>query len=266
VTGNKSGHGRGPVLLNGMVSAVDTSIPCNCVIGVYGDRGYRPTLNSYQFGEAWSLAKIASSLNQPGLAQSLAKIAIDLKQKVEETLWDPTDSFFKVLPYKNKTSSLVSVRELIGYTPWYFNLPSSDKLVAWRLLTDAINGFNAPYGLTTAEQRHPQFELDYDSKHECLWNGPVWPYATSMTLTAFANAFNIYGSLLLQHVSREAFLDLVKTYAASHNIYCDKTSKNISWIDENINPYTGAYRIDGEYVCSQFIPLSLLNVHDYSFG
>ena len=44
--------------------------------------------------------------------------------------------------------------------------------------------------MTTAEQRHPKFIIDYNSSHECLWNGPTWPYATSITLTAVANILN----------------------------------------------------------------------------
>ena len=51
-------------------------------------------------------------------------------------------------------------------------------------------GFRAKFGLTTAEQRNPNFQITYNSTHECLWNGPSWPYATSVTLTAVANVLN----------------------------------------------------------------------------
>ena len=80
------------------------------------------------------------------------------------------------------------VRELHGYTPWYFNLPDADKTDAWKQLMDP-KGFYAPFGPTTAEQRHPKFAVSY-SGHECQWNGPSWPYATAVTLTAMANLLN----------------------------------------------------------------------------
>ncbi|MFQ6929240.1 MAG: MGH1-like glycoside hydrolase domain-containing protein [Parabacteroides merdae] len=31
-----------------------------------------------------------------------------------------------------------------------------------------------------------QFKVAYEG-HECQWNGPSWPYATSMTLVGLAN-------------------------------------------------------------------------------
>lgn len=52
-------------------------------------------------------------------------------------------------------------------------------------------GFHAPYGPTTAEQRHPGFKISYQG-HECQWNGPSWPMATSVTMTALANVLNNY--------------------------------------------------------------------------
>jgi hypothetical protein len=55
----------------------------------------------------------------------------------------------------------------------YFDLPNPDKSVAWKQLIDP-RGFCAPFGPTTAEQRHPKFAVAY-AGHECQWNGPSWP-------------------------------------------------------------------------------------------
>ena len=70
-------------------------------------------------------------------------------------------------------------RELMGYIPWYFNMPDEDKNEAWKFLNDE-NHFYAPYGPTTAERCFPDFMELFD--HECLWNGPSWPFATTQTL------------------------------------------------------------------------------------
>ena len=40
-------------------------------------------------------------------------------------------------------------------------VPDARFTVAWKQLTDP-KGFAAPYGLTTAEQRHPGFAIHYD--------------------------------------------------------------------------------------------------------
>ena len=159
-----------------------------------------------------------------------------LKYRVEQVLWDPIANFFKVLPRdpKGNESRLVDVRELHGYTPWYFNLPSINKSIAWEQVLDK-NGFKAMYGLTTAEQRHPKFALSYKD-HECQWNGPVWPYATSVTITAMANFLNRYDQ---KYITKLDFFEALKTYAYSHHRKLENSSSVLPWIDENQHPYTG---------------------------
>ena len=60
--------------------------------------------------------------------------------------------------FNREALPLRNVRELLGYTPWMFDLPDPQYAVAWKQLTDP-KGFAAPWGLTTAEQRHPEFEI-----------------------------------------------------------------------------------------------------------
>lgn len=128
---------------------------------------------------------------------------------------------------------MADARELHGYTPWYFGLPDPEQAIAWRQLMDPA-GFYAPYGLTTAERRHPKFALSYQG-HECQWNGPSWPYATSVTLTALANLLN---GPPQDHISKSDYLNLLKIYARSHRLKRDD-GRVVPWIDENLNPLTG---------------------------
>ena len=128
---------------------------------------------------------------------------------------------------------LANVREELGYVPWYFNLPDARYAVAWKQLTDP-KGFSAPFGITTAEQRHPGFQISYD-RHECLWNGPVWPFATAQTLTALANLLNNDQQNL---VNRQTYFDALSVYARSHRLKLTD-GKTVAWIDEDQNPYTG---------------------------
>lgn len=54
--------------------------------------------------------------------------------------------------------SSAHVREEIGFLPWYFGAAADNgrDAAAWlQLVSDS--GFCAPYGITTAEQRHPRF-------------------------------------------------------------------------------------------------------------
>lgn len=128
---------------------------------------------------------------------------------------------------------LKDVRELHGYTPWAFSLADENYAVAWKYLMDT-NYFLAPYGLTTAEQCHPGFKVVYEG-HECQWNGPSWPFATSMTLIALANLLNEQNQ---RYVSNRDYYTLLSIYARSQYRLLENRLR-IPWIDENLNPYTG---------------------------
>ena len=144
----------------------------------------RPTINSYMFGNAKALAVMNRMTGETAKATVYEQKADTLRQLVETKLWNKNHQFFETL--RGDTSA--AVREAIGYIPWYFNLPSSSQYdVAWKQLTDE-QGFSAPYGLTTAERRHPQFRSHGVGK--CEWDGAIWPFATSQTLTALANYLN----------------------------------------------------------------------------
>jgi hypothetical protein len=174
-----------------------------------GGSGCRATINSYQYGDAMAIARIAERAGLVELAQTWRAKAAAVKQLVQEKLWDPEAQFFKVLS-RGKTT-LADVRELHGYTPWYFNLPDPDKSVAWRQLMDP-RGFYAPFGPTTAEQRHPRFAVAYQG-HECQWNGPSWPLATAVTLTAMANLLNHYSQDV---VGKADYWKTFQCYLRSH--------------------------------------------------
>jgi hypothetical protein len=203
-----------------------------------GGSGYRATINSYMFGDATALAALATQAGQPALAARFGEKAAVLQRLVQEQLWDADAQFFKVAPRPGggpgtSRLHLAGVRELHGYTPWYFNLPEPACAVAWKQLMDA-KGFFAPFGPTTAEQRHPGFAVAYQG-HECQWNGPSWPYATAITLTALANLLNGQPQ---GFISRADYLALLQIYARSHQLKRGD-GRTVCWIDENLNPFTG---------------------------
>ena len=137
--------------------------------------------------------------------------------------------------YTPETAAL-DIRELIGYIPWYFNLPDDRPAYgqAWARLMDTT-GFYGPYGLTTCEQSHPYFKISYEGD-QCQWNGPAWPFATTQTLKALANFLTNYESGGV--VSATDYYTLLKQYASVHRITLDNGEER-TWIDENLNPYTG---------------------------
>ena len=197
-------------------------------------QGKRATINSYMYGDALAIAEIADRAGKPEIAEAYREKASRIKRLVEEKLWDDDAKFFKVLP-RDEDAELADVRELHGYTPWYFNLPEQERgyEIAWNQLMDP-QGFRAPFGPTTAEQRHPKFSVSYTG-HECQWNGPSWPFATTVTLIALANVLNDYPQTA---VSSKDYFATLKTYTQSHRLEREDGTV-VPWIDENLNPHTG---------------------------
>jgi hypothetical protein len=188
-------------------------------MSISGD-GYRPTLNSYMAADAVALGNLCADVGDKTQCESFFKKSGELLTLMRHRLWDKDAAFFKVLP-RAPGAKLADVREELGYTPWFF-------------LTDP-EGFRAPFGPTTAEQRDPHFAISY-AGHECQWNGPSWPYATSITLGALANLLDEYPRQ--SFVTAADYFDLFSTYTKSQRLTrADGTV--VPWIDENLNPQTG---------------------------
>jgi hypothetical protein len=174
-------------------------------------RNMRPTINSYMYGNAMAMAKMAIHLEEYDLVNPYSQKVEALQRLVLDSLWDDKEKFFKV---RHPDGKLNDAREAIGFIPWYFNLPKDKKKYAaqWKQIMDTT-GFDAPWGLTTAERRHPLFRT-HGSGHGCEWDGAVWPFATSQTLKGFSNFLTKYK----HHAGLKAdhFYYHLQKYAASH--------------------------------------------------
>ena len=149
----------------------------------------RPSINSYMYGNAKAIGNIAQLAGDNLKAATYFQKAADLKEKVHAKLWNENHAFFET----HRIDSCANVREAIGFMPWYTHMAKDEAkyAVAWLQAGDP-QGFSAPYGQTTAERRHPQFRTHGVGK--CEWDGAVWPFATSQTLTAMANYMNDYSN------------------------------------------------------------------------
>lgn len=197
------------------------------ISGARREKHTRPTISSYMYGNAVALAKIAVIADNDTLRARYLADAQQIRQLVQEKLWDDTAQFFKVRQVvKGSTDTRLSnAREQIGFIPWYFDLPA-DKAkyaTAWGQLTDT-SGFNAPWGLTTAERRHPQFRSH--GSGGCEWDGPIWPFATTQTLKGLANLLTHYKHK--EGMTAEAYYHALQVYARSHQ--------------KNGAPYLGEYQ------------------------
>ena len=198
--------------------------------------GARPLVNAALWAEARAIAALARAAGDAAGAAAFEARAAVLERNVRAKLWNGRRRFYTAL---GADGAQDDVCELSGYAPFYFRMPQPpERLAAWDGLMDE-RGFFAPAGLAFPRRDTPGFDVSIDvSKHECLWNGPSWPYATSLALTALYET--------LQSGARPArataadFAALVGQYARQHvRVRADGT--RVAWIDENLHPFTGAW-------------------------
>jgi hypothetical protein len=161
--------------------------------------------------DAAAIARIAELAGDRATAETFAGKADALRRKMLGELWNPEKQFF--IERRTGDYQFVGGREEIGFFPWAFDLVDNTDAfaAAWKQLGDP-QGFNAKYGPTTLERRNPYFLRPF--QHGCLWNGPSWPYSTSVTLAALANLLNDYTQSV---VTRDDYVALLKTYAATQH-------------------------------------------------
>ncbi|MBO5664350.1 MAG: six-hairpin glycosidase, partial [Bacteroidales bacterium] len=199
----------------------------------------RPTINSYMYGNAVALSEMfemAGNAEKAALYQSKADT---LRHLVQTRLWSEDQAFFETRRIKD--GELAQVREAIGYIPWIFYLPESGKDYekAWLQVCDT-KGFLAPYGLTTAERRHPEFRTRGVGK--CEWDGAIWPFASAQTLTAMANVLNDYPQSYIND----------SIYFMHMNLYVESQyHRGRPYIGEYLDEVTG-YWLKGDQLRSRY--------------
>ncbi|ADO74408.1 MGH1-like glycoside hydrolase domain-containing protein [Stigmatella aurantiaca] len=207
----------------------------------HGGKGYRPSLNAYQYGDATAIARIARLTGNTALETQFLNRAAAIKATTQQKLWDPSRKFFfhmmrdnQAQAYPQPEGTLLDGREHFGFVPWYFNMPDASYSEAWSALIDP-QGFAATYGPTTAERRHRLFMKDALSGC-CRWNGVSWPFATSQVLTAFANLLNNYSQ---SYVTRDDYFRVLRGYALS------QYKNGRPYVAEALHADTGQWIYDG---------------------
>lgn len=202
----------------------------------------RPTINSYMYGNAVALAKVARMMNNEADAKLYDEKAAEIKNLIYNKLWNEDRAFFET----RRADTLCCAREAIGYLPWYFNLPEKKHEHAWLQINDK-EGFDSPYGLTTAERRHPEFRTRGVGK--CEWDGAIWPFASSQTLTALANYLNTESDPV---VTKDSYFRHMELYVES------QYHRGRPYIGEYLDEVTG-YWLKGDQERARYYNHSTFN-------
>ncbi|HMP07207.1 MAG TPA: hypothetical protein PJ982_12720, partial [Lacipirellulaceae bacterium] len=83
-------------------------------------------------------------------------------------------------------------------------------------------------------RRHPAFRTH--GTGTCEWDGAIWPFATSQTLTGLANLLR---GPEQRFVSRRDFFELMLAYARSHQV------DGVAYLGEYLDETTGQWLITG---------------------
>ncbi len=207
----------------------------------YAGSGKRATLNSCMVGDTRAIAemfRILAGYDKDNAGAYLVKArqfdttADGIKQAMLTHLWDPADEFFKV-GYGDfpADSSLQDKREEHGFTPWYFNIPDDGGEVDYDLAWSHLDSFTTPYGLASGAHDEDGYNPGAIGRC-CQWDGPVWPYATSITLKGMANLLRGYEQ---NYVDLTDFYEQIEIYTNSHRetITRDGETRIHTYIDES---------------------------------
>ncbi len=224
-----------------------------------GAPSYRPSFIAYQWADLQALARMEDLIGNAALATKHRAAAEALREKMESALWDQRRGFFLAAFRDDESLDGATVaagsriydtgrfagsphgRELIGYVPWQFDMPSRGKGYeqAWKYLIDP-EFFRADFGPSTVERHDPLFLLQPSC---CWWSGQSWPYATTQTLKSLANVLQFrspgFGNVspgLQEVVSAEDYIDLLKTYARTHS------KEGRPYLAEACHPDSGSFQ------------------------
>ena len=195
-------------------------------LSISGD-GIRPTINSYMYADKMALALLAEKVGDQASAEIFRSQAEVLRKDINARLWNDNIGMFGVISEEGEKRN---VREQVGYIPWMYGIPYEGKDGCFTYLLDKTC-FLAPCGLRTADASHPEYRKHFN--HECLWNGPVWPFATSQTLTALIAYLQTQQQTT---ITADDFMSLLLTYA-----YSQRDTDGTPWLDENMDPDKGIW-------------------------
>ena len=200
---------------------------------------YRPTINSYMYGNAMAIARIAAMKGDNDASKEYLQKAAGLKRNVEQDLWnDSLQHFtdrFKVSNQYVHYWDFIRGRELAGIIPWYFNLPADDQThnAAWKHIVDTTN-LLGKFGLRTNEPSYQYYFKQFvffEGQRGSQWNGPSWPYQTSQAMTSMANFLNNYDQDV---ITKSDYLKILRLYTKQHYLPDGKIN-----IVENYDPNLG---------------------------
>ena len=193
---------------------------------------YRLDEICYKLASLYATGEAAKLLGIKKDAKMLTSICKELIETIKRDFFDEARGVF--LDKDVSTGKLCDKAACYdSFAPFMFDLIRGEKYEdsLIRLLTD--DKFLGEFSITTVERSCPMFWFDnavagpaFASKEKpdfygCCWNGPVWPYADTIALTALGEAASHNAKY------RDSFLSLFNSYNELHFYLGDKSLPDI---------------------------------------
>jgi hypothetical protein len=149
----------------------------------------RVDLTAYNYGNAVAVSRIYRLLGRTDQAREFDELAAKIAAAVAAKMWWPEKRFFYSL--RADDDAVADVKEVIGVYPFYFGMLPWGKGYesAWASILDPEQ-FWTTWPVASASKECPaysQANWPGDGRAAgCMWNGPTWPHANSLVMTAMA--------------------------------------------------------------------------------
>ncbi len=145
---------------------------------------------AYQYSNAVAVAKLYRLLGQAEPAKEFEALAAKIQKAMTTTMWRPEGKFFFALNAEDR--AVVDVKEIAGVAPFYVGLAPVGQgfEAAWASILDPEQ-FWTPWPVASASRQNPAYSQDGWPQAETpvtpgLANGPTWPHANAIVLSAMA--------------------------------------------------------------------------------
>jgi hypothetical protein len=228
------------------------------------DKLDRVDLTTYNFGNAVAVSRIYRLLGRDDLAAEFDALAEKIRRAVLEKLWDSQERFFYSV--RNPDQQKARVKEVIGVYPFYFDLPPVGKGYeqAWASFIDPEQ-FWTTWPAASASKQCPAYSQDGWPTDRggsgCMWNGPTWPHANSIVLSAMINSLRHHKDEALAGrlpLTRDHFYALFHSFARAQYRAHDLT---FPWTGEFYHGETGDWKTaERDYNHSTWIDVLITGV------
>jgi hypothetical protein len=204
----------------------------------------RVDLTAYSYGNAVAVARIYRRLGQPTKSREFDDLAAKIAGAVLTKMWRPDKRFFYSL--RAGDDAVAEVKEVVGVYPFYFGMVPWGKghESAWASILDP-NQFWTKWPVASASRECPAYSQENwpgDGRAAgCMWNGPTWPHANSLVMTAMARTLrgtrlrDIPGVPLKREHLWELFTSFTKAQFRNQDL-------SRPWTGEFYNGDTGAWK------------------------